>query len=164
MTLTVAECCCSVYLSLKASSPSGLDAAAVRFLPHLAAFFVDHRRAAALCFSPLSSPEQPAAGGLKEYVYSLFEGDAVPLPENEEWAAAVTRLSVPGRINEISEEIYFEFLEVLPPKLLRGLFFAFAEGQEPLRVFHRRHEHVRQMEQDRIALPESSLQQPADAA
>lgn len=86
------------------------------------------------------SPEQPAAGELKEYVYSLFDGDTAPLPENEEWAAAVARLSVPGRINEISEEIYFEFLEVLPPKLLRGSFFAFAEGQEPLRVFLRRHE------------------------
>ena len=86
------------------------------------------------------SPEQPTAGGLKEYVYSLFEGAAVPLPENEEWAAAVARLSVPGRVAEISEEIYFEFLEVLPPKLLRGSFFAFAEGQEPLRVFLRRQE------------------------
>lgn len=86
------------------------------------------------------SPEQPNAGGLKEYVYSLFDGDVVPLPENEEWAAAVARLSVTGRVAEISEEIYFEFLEVLPPKLLRGSFFAFAEGQEPLRVFLRRHE------------------------
>ena len=88
----------------------------------------------------MSSPEQPAAGELKEYVYSLFEGDADPLLENEEWAAAVARLSVPGRINEISEEVYYEFLEVLPPKLLRGSFFAFAEGQEPLRVFLRRQE------------------------
>ena len=86
------------------------------------------------------SPQQPAAGGLKEYVYSLFEGDADPLPKNEEWAAAVGRLSVPGRVAEISEEVYMEFLEVLPPKLLRGSFFAFAEGQEPLRVFLRRQE------------------------
>lgn len=86
------------------------------------------------------SPKQPSTGELKEYVYSLFEGDADPLPENEEWAAAVARLSVPDRINEISEDVYFEFLEVLPPKLLRGSFFAFAEGQEPLRVFLRRHE------------------------
>jgi hypothetical protein len=96
------------------------------------------------------SPEQPTAGGLKEYVYSLFDGDADPLPENEEWAAAVERLSVPGRINEISEDIYFEFLEVLPPKLLRGSFFAFAEGQEPLRVFLRRQERYlgRQLTQE----------------
>ena len=86
------------------------------------------------------SPEQPTAGGLKEYVHSLFEGDADPVPDNEEWAAAVERLSVTGRINEISEDVYFEFLEVLPPKLLRGSFFAFAEGQEPLRVFMRRQE------------------------
>jgi hypothetical protein len=44
------------------------------------------------------SPEQPTAGGLKEYVYSLFEGDAVPLSENEKWAAAVARLSISGQI------------------------------------------------------------------
>ncbi len=96
------------------------------------------------------SPERPTAGGLKEYVYSLFDGDAVPLPENEEWAAAVARLSVPGRISEISEDIYFEFLEVLPPKLLRGSFFAFAEGQEPLRVFlHRQERYLgRQLTQE----------------
>jgi hypothetical protein len=61
------------------------------------------------------SPEQPTAGELKEYVYSLFGGDAAPLPENEEWAAAVARLSVPGRVAEISEEICFEFLAIPRP-------------------------------------------------
>ena len=101
------------------------------------------------------SPEQPTAGGLRQYVLSLFEGEAVPQPENEEWAAAVERLSVPGRINEISEDIYFEYLEVLPPKLLRGSFFAFAEGQEPFRVFLRRQERylgrlLTQEETDRL--------------
>jgi hypothetical protein len=88
----------------------------------------------------LSSPEQPTAGNWRQYTLSLFQGEVVPQPENEEWAAAVERLSVPGRINEISEEVYYEFLEVLPPKVMRGTFFAFAEGQEPLRVFLRHHE------------------------
>jgi hypothetical protein len=75
---------------------------------------------------------------------------SLPLPENEEWAAAVERLSVPGRIAEISEEIYFEFLEVLPPKLIWGPFFTFAEGQEPLRIFLRHQERhlVRQLTQE----------------
>jgi hypothetical protein len=62
----------------------------------------------------------------------------VPLPENEDWVRAVQRLSVPARIAEISDETYFEFLDVLPPKLVRGSLFAFAEVQEPLRVFLRR--------------------------
>jgi len=96
------------------------------------------------------SPEQPSAGNWKQYTLSLFQGEAVPSPEEEEWAAAVERLSVPGRIAEISEDIYFEFLEALPPKLLRGPFFAFAEGQEPLRVFLRHHERClgRQLTQE----------------
>ena len=59
------------------------------------------------------------------------------MPENEQPLTTIERLSVPGRINEISGDIYFEFLDLLPPKLLRGSFFAFAEGQEPLRVFLR---------------------------
>jgi hypothetical protein len=103
----------------------------------------------------LSSPEQPTAGTWQQFTLSLFQGEAVPQPENEEWAAAVVRLSMPGRMNEISEEVYYEFLEVLPPKLMRGSFFAFAEGQEPLRIFLRYQERylgrlLTQKETDRL--------------
>lgn len=49
----------------------------------------------------------------------------------------VNRLSVAGRIAEISAEVWEYFLDVLPPKLIGRGYFCFAEGQEPLRVFWR---------------------------
>ena len=61
--------------------------------------------------------------------------DAARLPEDEEWASLIRRVSVPGHVHEISEETYWYFLEVLPPKLFNGNQFSFAEGQEPLRLF-----------------------------
>ena len=57
------------------------------------------------------------------------------LPENEQWYDLINRISVPGRINEITEDTYWYFLEVLPPKLFNGNQFCFAEGDEPLRLF-----------------------------
>ncbi len=71
-------------------------------------------------------------------------------PEEEEWHATVERLSSAGRIAEITEETWFHFLEVLPPKLHCGRAFAFAEGQEPLRLFwHRRGKYYgRQLTQE----------------
>ena len=85
-------------------------------------------------------PDVPATGEtLEDLLRSLTTG--VPVAnqvENEEWPDVIVRLQVEGRIAEVSEEVWFYFLEVLPPKLLRGNWFAFAEGQEPLKLFWRR--------------------------
>lgn len=44
----------------------------------------------------------------------------------------------PGSVCEVDEETYFYFLEVLPPQLMEGGFFCFAEGLEPYMLFWRR--------------------------
>jgi hypothetical protein len=66
---------------------------------------------------------------------------ATSLPGNESWPELIQRISVPGRINEITEDVYWYFLEVLPPRLFNGNRFCFAEGDEPLRLFWRRGRH-----------------------
>ena len=90
---------------------------------------------------PMPRPEHQHHAGetLNDVLVSLTQG--VPVseqPEGEEWSAAVERMSVADRIAQITEETWYWFLEVLPPKLLRGNFFAFSEGQEPLKIFWRR--------------------------
>ena len=40
-----------------------------------------------------------------------------------------------GRIHQITEEVFDYFLEVLPPRWMRGPYFAFAEGADPLQLF-----------------------------
>ena len=83
--------------------------------------------------------EDPATGDTaKSYLTSLTKAPISEQPEQEEWSATVERLSIPGRIAEITEETWFYFLEVLPPKLHFGNAYAFAEGVEPLRIFWRR--------------------------
>ena len=57
------------------------------------------------------------------------------MPEDEQWKDHVERISVPGRIAEVTEEQYFYWLEVLPPHFQSGSFFAFAEGAEAIRLF-----------------------------
>lgn len=44
----------------------------------------------------------------------------------------------PGAVCEVSEEEYFEYLEALPPQLIDGVFFCFAEGSEPYLLFWKR--------------------------
>ncbi len=66
------------------------------------------------------------------------ELDAAPQPENEPWSETIARISNAARIAEITEETWWYFLEVLPPRIQTGKWFAFAEGQEPLRLFWRR--------------------------
>ena len=46
----------------------------------------------------------------------------------------MNRTHIENTIHEINEETYWYFLEVLPPKWFNGNLFAFAEGQEPLRL------------------------------
>jgi len=89
---------------------------------------------------PVPGPDAKATGEtLKEILTSLTTG--VPIaeqPDEEKWPDVIARLQVEGRIAEISEEVWYYFLEVLPPKLLRGSWFCFAEGQEPLKILWRK--------------------------
>jgi len=57
------------------------------------------------------------------------------LTDNEEWEVMIERIKTTDAIHEISEETYWYFLEVLPPKWMDGCHFAFAEGVEPLQLF-----------------------------
>ena len=75
---------------------------------------------------------------LGEFLAQLQTVEIIPCPEAEEWADLINRISVPGRINEVTEDTYWYFLEVLPPKHMRCSMFAFAEGAEPIRLFWRK--------------------------
>jgi hypothetical protein len=77
----------------------------------------------------------PVSPALRHFLSHLMVAERVPLPEHEEWKEHVERISVAGRISEVSEEQFTYWLEVLPPKYMSGSLFAFAEGAEPLRLF-----------------------------
>jgi hypothetical protein len=66
---------------------------------------------------------------------TLTTGEAESLPENEAWADMIRRIHVAGQIHRVTEETYYYFLEVLPPKWMNGRAFAFAEGQDPLQLY-----------------------------
>ncbi len=84
------------------------------------------------------------------YTELMSAPDATGQPDDEVWTELIERISVPGRINEITQETYWYFLEVLPPKLFNGNEFCVAEGDEPLRLFWQRHGRYfcRQLTQD----------------
>src|SRR3954453_1468624 len=77
----------------------------------------------------------PMTPALRDFLTQLNVALRIPLPPSEEWPEHVERISVPGRIAEVTEEHYYYWLEVLPPKYMSGSLFAFAEGAEPLRLF-----------------------------
>lgn len=56
-------------------------------------------------------------------------------PPDEDCLALIERLSVPGRINEITQDAYSYFLHAWPPRLFGGKRFCYAHGDEPLRLF-----------------------------
>ena len=73
---------------------------------------------------------------LAGYLHELTAGDVVPLPdEGETHAEMLERTRSVARIAEVDEETYWYFLEVLPPRWIKGTFFCFAEGAEPLWLF-----------------------------
>jgi hypothetical protein len=72
---------------------------------------------------------------LKYFLSQLRVADRVALPAHETWPEHVERITVPGRISEVTEEQYDYWLEVLPPKYMNSSLFAFAEGAEALRLF-----------------------------
>jgi hypothetical protein len=75
------------------------------------------------------------SAALAAYVASLKQANIVCLPDSEEWKERIERISVPGRIAEITEDDFDYWLEVLPPKYQRGSHFCFAEGAEAFRLF-----------------------------
>jgi hypothetical protein len=77
--------------------------------------------------------------GFELYLRELQnDSGSVPtiLPDGPEpWEEKIARLHTPDQINQISEETFHYFLEVLPPRWMGGGAFVFCEGAEPLRLF-----------------------------
>ena len=71
------------------------------------------------------------------FLTQLQQAEVVPRPDNEAWKSLIDRISVAGRIAAIDEETYFYFLEVLPPKFMKGGLCAFAEGAEEIQLLWR---------------------------
>lgn len=84
------------------------------------------------------SIREGASAPLSDIVATLQQAPVNPMPKAEDWRQMIARASVEGHIAEVSEEFYWYFLEVLPPKYMDCHCFCFAEGAEPLRVFWRR--------------------------
>jgi hypothetical protein len=80
---------------------------------------------------------KPAFHSPREYVSALRCGEAVQLKGRDSWEEMLARVSVPGQIAEVNEEMYWHFLEVLPPHWMEGSQFCYAEGMEPYRLFWR---------------------------
>jgi hypothetical protein len=80
---------------------------------------------------------KPAFQSLREYMSALRCGEVLQLQGAERWEELVNRVSVPGQIAEVNEEMYWHFLEVLPPRWMQGSQFCYAEGIEPYRLFWR---------------------------
>lgn len=74
---------------------------------------------------------------LGEFVSRLRTGPIHLLPEGEEWSALIERITKPGSVEEVSEETYDYFLDVLPPRWMGGGIFAFGEGADHIRLFWR---------------------------
>jgi hypothetical protein len=75
---------------------------------------------------------------LKEFIAHLKDAPIVPGTTGEaDWRQHVEEISVPGQVVLITEEDWFYWLEALPPRILRGNVYCFAEGEEPFRLFWR---------------------------
>ena len=75
---------------------------------------------------------------LGEFLARIQQVETIPCPAAEEWANLINRISVPRRIVEVTEDTYWYFLEVLPPKHMRCSMFAFAEDSGPIRLLWRK--------------------------
>lgn len=75
---------------------------------------------------------------LHDFLAGLTAGKSQPLPAGEAWAPMIERITTPGAIQEIAEETWDYFLDVLPPHWMARGAFTFAEGAEPWRLFWRR--------------------------
>ena len=71
-----------------------------------------------------------AESALWQYLVQLSRGHVVWLNADDSapWFE-------PGLICEVSEQTYFDFLELLPPRWMYGSVFAFGESARPFRLF-----------------------------
>lgn len=74
---------------------------------------------------------------LAQLLVQITTGSVTSIPLGEEWAPLMERLGTPGIVNEVAEETWDYFLDVLPPRWIGSGSFAFAEGEEPFRFFWR---------------------------
>jgi hypothetical protein len=73
---------------------------------------------------------------LAELLARLKGGVAVPIPEGgKNPEAYLEPIFTPGRTAEVTEEQYFYWLEILPPRWMKGSHFCFAEGEAPFCLF-----------------------------
>lgn len=85
---------------------------------------------------PVSASAESVGDTLESFLAPLTDVDeASAQPGDEAWERTIERISDSNRVAEITEDTWLYFFEVLPPKILRGRWFGFAEGQEPLRIF-----------------------------
>ena len=71
------------------------------------------------------------------FIREFVDGEPVPMPKGEKWWDTIKRITVPGQVAQIDKEMYWHFLEILPPRFQLGEFFAFAEGLAPFLLFWR---------------------------
>jgi hypothetical protein len=76
---------------------------------------------------------------LREYIAQLKQAPDVSPPPSDNRKEHVECISVPGRIAQVTEEDYYYWLEVLPPKWMSGSHFCFGEGYDPFRLFWMTH-------------------------
>lgn len=77
-----------------------------------------------------------ATEDLQGFLARLQTGPAVASPqEAEKWHQHVQRISTPRQIVKVNRDQFDYWLEVLPPRWMRGAAFCFAEGEEPFRLF-----------------------------
>lgn len=79
--------------------------------------------------SPLESSLRAVYGELMVAAAMTAQAD------DEDWYALVDRISVPGRVHEITGDAFRWFLHAWPPRLLGENHFGFAQADEPLRLF-----------------------------
>lgn len=72
----------------------------------------------------------------RTFYVQLTAGEPIELPPWElSRKELIELMSQEGRILTISEETWWEFLEILPPRWMNGNAFAFAEGYDCFRLF-----------------------------
>jgi len=73
---------------------------------------------------------------LNAFVSELKNATVVPgVPGDTDWKQHVEEISIPGQVVRVTEDDYYYWLEVLPPRWMYKSHFCFAEGEEPFRLF-----------------------------
>lgn len=73
---------------------------------------------------------------LHEFIQAMKTTDTkTDARHDESQRELAARISQPGVVHEVTEDTYDYYLEVLPPRWMGGLAFAFGEGADDLRLF-----------------------------